>query len=68
MYLLSKVMKDPDCTLWRGVALDFEAKFKVMEGKTMVFWGYTSTTKSMNALDAFIPLNTPQVFVEFVLW
>jgi hypothetical protein len=54
-------MRNPDCTLWRGVPEDLESAYKDRVGKTVVFWGYTSTTRSMDALDAFIPADSPQV-------
>jgi hypothetical protein len=46
--------------LWRGVALDLEAVYRAKLGKTIVFWGFTSTTSDMAALDAFIPDDSPQ--------
>ena len=57
---LAQVMRDPACTLWRGVAADLEAVYKPRVGRTVVFWGFTSTTRSMDALDAFIPVTSPQ--------
>ncbi len=45
--------------LWRGVALDLEAVYRAKLGKTIVFWGFTSTTSDMGALDAFIPEDAP---------
>lgn len=53
-------MRNPDCMLWRGVAADLEGAYKSREGKTVVFWGFTSTTRSMGALDAFIPPDSSQ--------
>jgi hypothetical protein len=45
--------------LWRGVALDLEDAYRAKLGKTIVFWGFTSTTSDMSALDAFIPDDAP---------
>jgi hypothetical protein len=36
------------------VASDLEGKYKAKKGQKVVFWGFTSTTRSMDALDAFI--------------
>jgi hypothetical protein len=41
------------------VALDLEAVYAAKLGKTIVFWGFTSTTSDMSALGAFIPDNSP---------
>ena len=57
----SQVMRNPDCTLWRGVAEDLESGYRERVGQTVVFWGYTSTTRSMDALDAFIPADSSKV-------
>ena len=45
--------------LWRGVALDLTDLYKDKIGRTIVFWGFTSTTKNMHALDEFIDPNAP---------
>ena len=45
--------------LWRGDALDLEAVYRAKLGKTIVFWGFTSTTSDMSALDAFILDDSP---------
>jgi hypothetical protein len=50
-----QVLLDPGRTLWRGVALDLEHEYRAKLKKTVVFWGFTSTTTSMDALNAFIP-------------
>jgi hypothetical protein len=50
----------PSGTLWRGVALDLEATYSAKIGETIVFWGFTSTTADMRALEAFIPEDSPQ--------
>ena len=52
---MSKVSRDPCRTLWRGVAMDLEAIYKAKLGRNVVFWAFTSTTISMDALDTFIP-------------
>ena len=41
------------------MALDLEAVYTAKLGKTIVFWGFTSTTSDMSALDAFIPDDSP---------
>ena len=48
-------MRPTSGILWRGVGLDLEAPYSLKRGKTIVFWGFTSTTTRMEALDAFIP-------------
>ena len=63
---LAQVMRDPACTLWRGVAADLEAVYKPRVGRTVVFWGFTSTTRSMDALDAFIHVTSPQARDRFL--
>jgi hypothetical protein len=37
-----------------------EAAYSLKRGKTIVFWGFTSTTTNMEALDAFIPDDSAQ--------
>ena len=54
-----QVSRNQELQLWRGVALDLEADYK--HNETVVFWGFTSTTRSMDALDAFIPNDAPKV-------
>ena len=44
-----------DSILWRAIKEDLHDKFKDRIGKTMVFWGFTSTTKRMQVLDEFLP-------------
>uniref|UniRef100_A0A7S0QHI7 NAD(P)(+)--arginine ADP-ribosyltransferase n=1 Tax=Cryptomonas curvata TaxID=233186 RepID=A0A7S0QHI7_9CRYP len=52
---MSKIMRPTTGILWRGVGLDLEAPYRLKRGRTIVFWGFTSTTTRMEALDAFIP-------------
>ena len=61
VYSTKQILRDPDCTLWRGVAEDLEGRYREKLGRTVVFWGFTSTTRSMDALDAFIPQTSQQV-------
>jgi hypothetical protein len=37
------------------VDLDLEEAYSKKKGKTVVFWGFTSTTADMSVLDTFIP-------------
>ena len=60
-FILEQLSKDPGCTLWQGVALDLENLYAAKIKKPVVFWGFTSTTSFMGALDAFIPTDSPQV-------
>ena len=57
---VKQILRPPTGILWRGVALDLEAVYRAKVGKTIVFWGFTSTTSDMSALDAFIPDDSPQ--------
>jgi hypothetical protein len=57
---LQQILRPTAGILWRGVALDLEAVYLAKLGKTIVFWGFTSTTSDMAALDAFIPEDSPQ--------
>ena len=57
---LQQILRPTTGILWRGVALDLEAVYLPKLGKTIVFWGFTSTTSDMAALDAFIPPDSPQ--------
>ena len=41
--------------------MDLESKYREKLHKTVVFWGFTSTTGSMDALDSFIPADSPTV-------
>ena len=56
-----QVSRNPELQLWRAVALDLEVDYKNKHNETVVFWGFTSTTRSMDALDAFAPNDAPQV-------
>jgi hypothetical protein len=56
-----QVLRPVDQTLWRGVEGDLGAAYAARKGETVVFWGYTSATTDMAALDQFIPPAAPQV-------
>jgi NAD:arginine ADP-ribosyltransferase len=56
---VAKVLIRVTRTLWRGVALDLTDMYKNKLGKTIIFWGFTSATTDMSALDTFIPLTAP---------
>ena len=53
-------MRPTNGILWRGVGLDLEEPYSLKRGKTIVFWGFTSTTTDMGALDSFIPDDSTQ--------
>jgi hypothetical protein len=55
-----QVTRDPQQTMWRGLPEDLEDTYKAKLGENIVFWNFTSTTTSMAALDAFIPVDAPQ--------
>ena len=53
---LSKLQQPVNRNLWRGVSTDLYDLYIDKIGKTIIFWGFTSTTTDMRALKHFMPV------------
>ena len=59
---MSKLQSRPGRVLWRGVKKDLYDMYKDKVGKTVVFWGFTSSTTDMQVLDSFLPPQGGTIF------
>jgi tetratricopeptide (TPR) repeat protein len=50
---LAKLRRSEDGVLWRGVREDLEDVYRKRVGKTFVWWGLTSTSRSLDQVDPF---------------